>query len=199
MQITEMTDMNRGRVRIRLDNGTVFPLYRKEAAAFDLTEGSELEVSAWDEICRSILRKRARKRAMYLLQKMDRTEKQLREKLTQSEYPEAIVEDAIEYVRSYHYIDDARYAENYIRCHQESKSKMQMKLALTQKGVSRELIDLALEEYLETDASQLIYQLLEKKHYDAETADKGERRRMYQYLARRGFSSSEILHCMNRR
>ena len=134
MQIVEITEMSRGRIRIRLENGTIFPLYRKEAAVFNISEGSELEVTAWDEICKTILQKRARKRAMYLLQKMDRTEKQLREKLVQSEYPEEIVEDAIAYVRSYHYIDDVRYAENYVRCHQDTKSKMQIKIALTQKG-----------------------------------------------------------------
>ena len=197
MQIVEITEMSRGRIRIRLENGTIFPLYRKEAAVFNISEGSELEVTAWDEICKTILQKRARKRAMYLLQKMDRTEKQLREKLVQSEYPEEIVEDAIAYVRSYHYIDDVRYAENYVRCHQDTKSKMQIKIALTQKGVEREVIDHALEECLETDAEQLICRLLEKKRDTAETADEGERRRVYQYLARRGFRSSEILHCMN--
>lgn len=162
MQIVEITEMSRGRIRIRLENGTIFPLYRKEAAVFNISEGSELEVTAWDEICKTILQKRARKRAMYLLQKMDRTEKQLREKLVQSEYPEEIVEDAIAYVRFYHYIDDVRYAENYVRCHQDTKSKMQIKIALTQKGVEREVIDHALEECLETDAEQLICRLLEK-------------------------------------
>ena len=197
MQIVEITEMSRGRIRIRLENGTIFPLYRKEAAVFNISEGSELEVTAWDEICKTILQKRARKRAMYLLQKMDRTEQQLRAKRVQSEYPEEIVEDAIAYVRSYHYIDDVRYAENYVRCHQDTKSKMQIKIALTQKGVEREVIDHALEECLETDAEQLICRLLEKKRSNAETADEGERRRVYQYLARRGFRSSEILHCMN--
>lgn len=197
MQIVEITEMSRGRIRICLENGTIFPLYRKEAAVFNISEGAELEVTVWDEICKTILQKRARKRAMYLLQKMDRTEKQLREKLVQSEYPEEIVEDAIDYVRSYHYIDDVRYAENYVHCHQDTKSKMQIKIALTQKGVEREVIDHALEECLETDAEQLICRLLEKKRYNAETADEGERRRVYQYLARRGFRSSEILHCMN--
>ena len=65
-----------------------------------------------------------------------------------------------------------------------------------QKGISREIIELALEEGYVSDESKQIQALLEKKHYNPETKDEGEFRRIYQYLMRRGFRSSDILREM---
>ena len=59
-------------------------------------------------------RNRARKKAMRLLEHMDRTEKGLTDKLRQAEFSQEAVEDAIAYVKSYGYINDARYARTYI-------------------------------------------------------------------------------------
>ena len=136
---------------------------------------------------------RAKKRAMHLLERMDRTEHQLREKLMASEYPEEVIEEAIAYVKSFHYIDDKRYAENYTRYRKENLSRQQIKQKLMQKGVARETIELAIEEEYDTDETVHIRRLLEKKHYDSSLKDDGEFRRVYNYLLRRGFRSSDIL------
>ena len=61
---------------------------------------------------------------------MDRTEHQLREKLRASEYPEEVIEEAIEYVKSFHYIDDERYAETFTRYKKEKMSRQQIKQKL---------------------------------------------------------------------
>ena len=124
---------------------------------------------------------------------MDRTEHQLREKLMASEYPEEVIEEAIAYVKSFHYIDDKRYAENYTRYRKENLSRQQIKQKLMQKGVARETIELAIEEEYDTDETVHIRRLLEKKHYNAFLKDEGEFRRVYNYLLRRGFRSSDIL------
>lgn len=52
----------------------------------------------------------AKKKAMNLLLYMDRTEKQLRDKLEEGEFPPQAVSEAISYVKSFHYLDDERYA-----------------------------------------------------------------------------------------
>lgn len=196
MQILEITEAGRGRIRLRLDNGIVFLLYKKEAAHYNFHEGDFVTDAQWQEIRIEILLKRAKKRAMYLLEKMDRTERQLRDKLTENEYPKDIVDEAVSYVKSFHYIDDERYAESYVRCYQDKKSRGQIRMNLLQKGVSSDLIDRALEEALETEPEVLICRWLQKKHFEADSADEAEKRRVYQFLLRKGFHSDEILHCM---
>jgi len=142
---------------------------------------------------KSDIRIRAKKRALYLLERMDRTEHQLREKLKASDYPEEVVEEAIAYVKSYHYIDDERYAETFTRYKKDKMSRQQIKQKLIQKGVSRDLIDSAIEDEYDVDESVHIRNLLEKKHFSYEQADEGEFRRVYSYLLRRGFRSNDIL------
>jgi len=136
---------------------------------------------------------RAKKRALHLLERMDRTEHQLREKLKTSDYPEEVIEEAIAYVKSFHYVDDKRYAENFTRYKKENLSRQQIKQKLMTKGISRETIDLVIEEEYDVDEKVQIRRLLEKKHFDGSTKDEGEFRRVYNYLLRRGFRSNDIL------
>lgn len=197
MQITEIIRGKKGKLTIRMEGGLSFPLYEKEAAKYRLAEGKDLSDQEWNEICTEILEKRAKRRALYILQRMERTEYQLRQKLQENGYPEEIVQSAIEYVKSFHYVDDYRYACTYIRYHQSEKSRLQLKMKLYERGVASDLIEEALEEEYSGEEEQLIDRLLEKKHYDAETADQKERQKIYQYLMRRGFQSETIRRRMN--
>lgn len=142
---------------------------------------------------KSDVRIRAKKRALHLLERMDRTEHQLREKLRASDYPEEVVEEAIEYVKSFHYIDDERYAENFTRYKKENMSRQQIKQKLMLKGVSKDIIANAIDEEYDVDESVHIRNLLAKKHFSNENSDDTEFRRVYNYLLRRGFRSSDIL------
>ena len=56
----------------------------------------------------------ARKKALALLEIRDRTTKELRERLLRCGYSQEEAEDALRYAASFGYVDDLRYAENYI-------------------------------------------------------------------------------------
>ncbi|MCR4956228.1 MAG: recombination regulator RecX [Lachnospiraceae bacterium] len=140
--------------------------------------------------------KHARKKAMSLLEVQDRTRKQLYDKLKTLGYPESVVDNAISYVESFHYLDDYRYAENYIRYRQSSKSRQQLKIELLKKGVCSDLIERAMEETYEADESAMIMELLKKKHYNPQDGDMKQRNRIMGYLMRRGYSLDDIKRCM---
>ncbi len=197
MIITQMDSFGKDKLIITLDEEISFCLYQKEAHHLQLEPGAELTDTQYQEIRKEILIPRARKRTMYLLERMDRTEAQLREKLRQGRYPEDIIENAIAYVKGFHYVDDLRYAESYVRCYSQSKSRRLLYQELVGKGVPRDLIEQALEEEYETeDESSKIARWLEKKHYSAEEADPKQRQRMYQFLLRKGFRSGDILRLL---
>ena len=42
------------------------------------------------------------------------TERQLRDKLRQGEYPQDVIEEAVAYVKSYGYVDDRKYYLRYL-------------------------------------------------------------------------------------
>lgn len=194
--ICEIKPLEKGKSTLILDNGEELILYRSELRALSLSGQMELPEELYRKIMDEIIGLRAKKRAMHLLERMDRTEKQLYDKLLQSAYPQECIDNAILYVKKYHYIDDRRYASNYIRCYQDRKSRLRMQQDLLRKGVSRALIEEVLEEEFQADERIQIRSLLEKRGFDATECDEKERQRCYQFLMRRGFKSSDILKVM---
>lgn len=194
--ICEIKPLEKGKSALILDNGEELILYRSELRALSLSGQMELPEELYRKIMDEIIGLRAKKRAMHLLERMDRTEKQLYDKLLQSGYPQECIENAILYVKKYHYIDDRRYASNYIRCYQDRKSRLRMQQDLLRKGVRRALIEEVLEEEFQADERIQIRSLLEKRGFDATECDEKERQRCYQFLMRRGFKSSDILKVM---
>lgn len=188
--------MTKGKIRVRLDTGLTCILYRSEQRQINAYEGSSLTREQYEILVHEILGKRATKRAMHLLEKMDRTEYKLREKLSEGGYPDEAIEDAIGYVKRYHYLDDERYARNYVFLAQDRKSRKKLSIELYQRGIKKELIDRILEEEYDADEEKQICQLLEKRGFDPKTCSEKERQKLYQFLLRRGFQSSDICKVM---
>ena len=161
-----------------------------------LKENGELSAEIFQEIFREILVKRAKLRAMHLLTRMDYTEAELEKKLMKGEYTPQAVKIAMDYVRSYHYLDDERYVARYLSAYQGRKSRRQMQFELERKGIPREMIQRRQEAMDDeegcVDETNMIRQLLEKRCKHPKEADEKEKRRHYGYLLRKGFSSSEI-------
>ena len=171
-------------------------LYAKELDKYEIEEGNDLSDEIYDLIINEILIPRARRRAMHLLEKQDRTKKNLSDKLREGGFPPAVIEDAIAYVESYHYIDDNRYAENYVYYKQEGKSKSRIRQDLLQRGIDRDTIDAALESTYETSEEDMVKDILRKKKYDPSTADEKEKAKLYRYLASKGFSYETVADAM---
>ena len=196
MIVTQLSELSRGRYRVYVENGIAFVLYRGELKRLGIREGEEIPEESLREIQEEILPKRAKKRAMNLLQRRDYTAAGLREKLRDGDYPEASIEEAIAYVESYGYIDDLRYARDFILYHLDRKSRTRIEQDLQRKGIDRKLtqqvfIELE-EEGTRQDEETMIRALLQKKKYDAKMASMQEKQRMYAFLYRRGFHSEAI-------
>ena len=137
--------------------------------------------------------KEAKQKALSLLNFMDRTESQLRQKLKEKSFPDEAVDEAIEYVKSFGYINDMGYAERYIINKQGCKSRREVFALLSQKGVSREDIERAMENsYKPEDEIIAIQRLCEKKSFVAEVATDSEKTKMYRYLLRKGFRGVDV-------
>lgn len=197
MEVKSLVKLTKGRAKICLDNGADFVLYKKEYESYHIEEGGELSPESYQEICSEILIPRCKKRALHLLEKQDRSEQNLRDKLREGGYPSEIIDIAIDYINEYGYIDDARMAASHVRFYQDSRSKMRIKQDLLNKGISADVIDRVIEEEYTVDELELVQELLNKKHYDSETATYEERAKMYRFLAGRGYSSDTIKRALN--
>ncbi len=120
-------------------------LYPSELRRYKISEGSVISEEAYGDIM-ELLYKRGKERALYYLKSSDKTEMQMRKKLKEGYYPEEVIHRIMEFLLKYGYIDDARYAENYISYNRKRKSVVNMRNDLAIKGVSRDVIDAVLEE-----------------------------------------------------
>lgn len=194
MRIVEIVPVTKTKYRVVTDEQLAFMLYKGELSRYRLKEDNELPAEVFQKIFQEILVKRAKLRAMHLLTRMDYTEAELEKKLMKDEYTPQAVKIAMDYVRSYHYLDDERYVEKYLSAYRGRKSRRQIQFELERKGIPREMIcrgQEALEES-EPDETEMIRQILEKRCRNPKEADEKEKRRHYGYLMRRGFSSAEI-------
>ena len=84
MYIERIEQLEKGRRRLVFETGERLVLYKGEIRSYDLSEGQDIPETLYQELLCDVLGKRATKRAMHLLEKQDRTEYQLREKLRQN-------------------------------------------------------------------------------------------------------------------
>ena len=192
MIITNIEAVTKAKSRVYIDEQLAFVLYKGELSRYKIKKDEEISEETYREIIDEVLTKRAKIRCIYLLKSMDRTEYQLRTKLKQGGYPEEAVNTAIEYVKNLHYIDDNRYAQYYIEGRTGSKSKQQITQDLLRRGISKELIQSIYEQQEPEDETDQIRKWVEKKRVDLETADPKEIIRLYGFLMRKGFQSSDI-------
>lgn len=196
MRVTEIAEVSRSRMKISTDEELTFVLYRGELRRLRIRQGEEIEEEALRAIREEILPKRAKLRAMNLLKNRDYTVKQLRDKLKGGGYPQEIIEEALDYVQGFRYTDDLRYAENFIRCHIQDRSRRRIENDLLGRGIDRDTLERAWAGFEAEGGSQdeqaMIQALLAKKGFDLEEALPKERQRMYGYLMRKGFAPEQV-------
>lgn len=193
MTVTKIEPVTKTKSKVYIDGQFAFVLYRGELSRYHIAQDQEIPAELFEKINNEVILKRARLRALHLLNDMDRTEAQLHNKLTQGGCTEEIADKALAYVKSFGYIEDGGYARRYITSRQSSKSRKEIYAALCRKGIKREEIEAAMDEcYGEADELEAVRALVRKKRFDPESATDTERQKMYGYLARKGFSYEMI-------
>lgn len=188
MIVTKTEACTKTKYKVYLDGAFAFVLYKGEMSRFGITEGEDIPEETVEKIRTEVILKRAKLRAMHLLEDMDRTEAELREKLRQGRYPEEAVEGAVAYVRSFGYLDDARYAENFVVSRKASKSRREIRMLLNRKGIEDKWIERAFEIcYENEDEQEAVLRILRKKKVDPRTTDDAQMQKIYGFLARKGF------------
>lgn len=193
MLVTKVESVTKTKYRVELDQQFAFVLYKGELAKFGIREMEEIPEEQYEKIRTEVILKRAKLRAMHLLTDMARTESGLREKLKQGMYPDDLIDAAIDYVKSFGYLDDDRYAEQFVESRKGTKSKKEIRALLLQKGIRKEKIDRALEKcWQEEDSAEAIRALIRKKRVDLSQASEQEIQRLYAFFGRKGFRFEDV-------
>ena len=192
LQITLLERLKRSVVRVWINDEPAFRMTLSELEECGLKEGDVLDAERLAHLHTQVLIPRARSRCLDILSAGDRTRSMLKQKLSSEDYPEDVIEDALDYAAGYHYVDDLRFAENYIRRNRNGKSRLEMSQKLRQPGVPGELIDEAFAEADLPDPADQIRSFAMKRRFDPNSADDREKDRFFRFLQRKGYAYGDI-------
>ncbi len=162
-------------------------------AQYSLRVGSVCTPELLEEILLCAQRRKAKERALYLLEYRDHSYAELVKKLEKSVDHEIAVETADKMV-SYGFINDEHYCRRLAHDYMTVKrwGAYRVRSELFKKGFSRELIDSSLDECFETiDIYKIIRELIEKKYLKYLTDAKGIKKTT-DALVRLGHSYSDV-------
>ncbi len=153
-RVVSVENLGKKKYKITLE-GTktvVLSLYPQEVRRYGMAEGAVISEEDYNEVC-NILYKRGKERALYYLKTADKTSSQMRKKLEEGYYPKKIIDCVINFLETYGYIDDYRYAQNYISYNKHRKSVRRMREDLCIKGIERSILDEVFASAIEESAS----------------------------------------------
>ncbi len=137
-------------------------------------------------------RERTMNRAVKLLAAKPRSVEELRERLLEKLWTnEEIVDRVIEKLKEYNYLDDAKFAGDLAlsKLRQKPQGKRRLKMALSQKKLSSENVDAAIESAFEKlPEADLIDVAIEKRlRLKGKPETREDSKKFYDHLLRQGF------------
>jgi regulatory protein len=141
----------------------------------------------------------ARSTAIRLLTRRDYTTAELRRKLEDREFPAEEIDAAVASLTDQKLLDDRRAAGAHIRTASRVKRRGRLRIQreLEARGVDRGVIRELLDELSPDDEAAAIRQFLERRHPGR--LSMVDRRKAFQQLLRRGFTSDAIAKVIRER
>jgi regulatory protein len=197
MIITKLEKAEKSKFRIYIDDDFAFQLTEKELEKLHLEEDQTILPEQYEKLIEVLIYPKAIEKALNVLKFMDRCEQELRVKLSKDEYSQEIIDRVIDYVKHYGYLDDERFAAAFIKARKNRKSKLMIKNELQQKGVSKDIINIAfVAEYEAEDQEDAeitaIRNAIAKKTKDPQSLSSEDRQKLIASLYRKGFDISKI-------
>ena len=184
------------RVNIYLDGEFAFGLARIVAAW--LRTGQELSEEKIEQLQAEEARERAFQQAILFLSYRSRSESEIRQNLRKHEIPEPVIETTLERLREGGLANDNQFARAWVenRTTFRPRSRRLMAMELRQKGLNEEAVSSAVEN---VDDEALAYEAGQKRAVRFKGLEWNEfRKKLSDFLARRGFSYSVIAPVITR-
>ena len=199
----KITDLRIGRsrgkrVNVFLDGRFAFSLQAEATAKEGLRVGQELSVSQVEALARSDQFQRCLDAAIRYLSYRPRSESEIRKKLQQRGFDSHSIESVLVKLRKQGLVDDMMFVQFWKDNRQSFSPRSQRltKLELRQKGVANEIIDRIVDEVDDNDSAYRA--ALSKTRRLALSDYQVFRRRLGEYLRRRGFDYEVINHTVER-
>lgn len=208
MVITDIQEVNIGRstrkkaCKIYIDDNYAFLLKEQDLIHYQLSIGTEITLDFYETIIENTEYPMAKQKALNLIKHSDKTEQEIYYRLKEEYYPDEIIERVVGYLKSYNYLNDERYARNYIRYRKTTESKRAVELKLINKGINKQVLEKIIsEEYESFDKDsdpevQAIIKFISKKCIEPTSLSFEEKQKLINILYRKGFDLYKINKCL---
>lgn len=177
--------------QVNFDEGEPAFINSEIIAQYNIKGGLTIPESAWDQVVYANEFRRAKERALYLMDYRDHSYIELFKKLEKN-YAEDICYDVVDSLAEVGIVDDRRYAENLAQRFMEVKRYGYFKAVqeMRQKGISKELADEILSDYEDT-VQERLKDLIECK-YAGRLEDEDGVKKVKNALVRNGYSYKDV-------
>lgn len=191
LRVTAVEKVKGTRYKVDIDGAYWYILDIELIAANGIRVGLTCDEAFLDDVREQAERRKARERALYLLEVRDYSRKELVEKLKRSVSLE-IAEETADKMEDYGFLDDRKYAERYaaVLLLQKKLGRRAALYQMQQKGIGRDAAEEALDA-VDADPLELLRELVERRYARYLTDQKGVQK-VTNALARLGHSYSDI-------
>lgn len=161
---------------------------------YRLAEGAEISFAELEKIAIESESARAFEQAIKLISRFPKTKKQMYDYFIAHGYLPALGTAVVQKLLDYRYIDDAAYARNFVNLNEHKYGKKKLKLLLSARGVSNEIIAAVLESLPSQKES---VQKFAQKYMRNKEFDKKNLSALGRYLYGKGFEWAEINSVIN--
>lgn len=191
MTVTHLEKLTRSKVRVEIDDEIRFVLPTSDAVKLGLDDGAEITETEFEQIYEEYVLKRAKQKVLSLLERRDYTKRELHDKLMLAGFPADAIDGAIGYVEGYHYIDDERYARNFLEYRSSGKSRQVVYQTLAAKGIDTEKIKEFMAES-DMDDTENIRRIFRQKFGDTPELSPEKKQKIFNYFLRKGYKYNDI-------
>jgi regulatory protein len=140
--------------------------------------------------------------AYRLLKVRNRSEREIRDRLSRKGYPAEVVDKVIAYLGQLGLVDDKRFAQEWVNFRLKVPFGLKrIFLELRHKGIAEDIINEVLDKVRKCRAeSQVLNELVRKKLCSLRKHERDKikiKQRLYAFLLRRGFSSGDIIELID--
>lgn len=186
---------NPERYNIYLNEEYAFPVDEAILLQFGLTKGKVLEAYDIEEIAYEDEIRKAFNKALNFLSYQMRSEHEVKKKLLDLEFGEAVILEAIQKLKSYGFLNDEVYSKSLLDTKKATMKKgpRAIRQDLIKKGIDKTLQDEVLETYSHEEQIKLATQLAEKVVRSGKNKTPAQvKQKIQDYLMRKGYSFSIV-------
>ncbi|MFQ3548417.1 MAG: regulatory protein RecX [Armatimonadota bacterium] len=196
----ETQKKNGNRVSIYIDGRFALGVHSYVAEKLDLSVNQSIDEKKLSDIIYAETLNYAKYRALRLIAYRDRSKEEIRRRLISAGIAEDVVDEVIIQLINEGLINDEKFCEGYVKSRMASKpmGKKRLTIELSTKGVQNTDIENALSDISDENEYETAYGLAVKKVRKKECLDLDEKRKLGNFLARRGFGWETIRKVIER-